>query len=755
MGVLCALGIFAVHRKSATDLASAKERFQLESHAATIAAANIAQNQFDDIYQNIRTIGRLPSVRAIDREGTKLNQDSTSTIQEIYNNLVTNVAVSEVYIVPRTLNADLIDPVTSGPEKPIISFDRLIANDSAIANVTKRFEAEIYEYHLLRHQMAWFEAHTPTMAAANGIHLPMISGGQVITCDNTIYNSTTSDSDRTGTIFSVPFFGPDGRFKGTISAIIRLKAVRAILPDRGFALVSPNYDAFLLSPHAVLDAQARSYARRAEPDPRLIYSEVVPLSTHDPRAQWSLWAEVPNAAFYKRPDVRAARTFELGAYCVMLLLTLIGVLIIWLIDRNARLVGRATTALTRLAEGDETYVLSGAELRGPAGGLARAFATFREALAEKRKNEARAEADRRLADAERTRHEQERAGVLSEQKQVVESLVAALIAFANGNLTWKIKESFGGSYRTLPDDFNQASGRMEQTMRHVAESTHVVAAGVAEITHTAGDLARRTEQQAVQLEEASAALNEITSSIEQTSRNARDATALIATARSDAVNSGEVVRATVEAMTGIAASARKITNIIGLIDEIAFQTNLLALNAGVEAARAGDAGRGFAVVATEVRALAQRSAQAAKEIESMISESSQQVESGVRLVDQTGQSLGRITGQINDLTGLLRDMAAAMADQATGLGHVNNAVHQIDKNTQHNAAAAEETTASSAKLAGEAASLAQLVEGFQIGSSPLAHSTLPRPEGGDPKGNGVRSAVRGGRRLPERIVSSV
>ncbi len=754
IGFVCAVGVFAIHQKATIDLNSAKERFRLESHAATLAAANIAQTQFDNIYYNIRTISRLPSVRKVDREGTTLTQDSMDTIQEIYNNLASSVAVSEVYVVPRTLNADLIDPATSSPEKPIVSFDDLIADDAGGGNVVKRFEAEIYEYHLLRHQMAWFDANTPTIAATNGINLPMISGGQVVTCDNTVYNFTLDDSDRTGTIFSVPFFGPDGRFKGTVSAIIRLKAVRAVLPNRGFALVNPTYDAFLLSSRAALDAEARSHARRAEPDPRLIYSEVVPLSTHDPRAQWSLWAEVPNSAFFKRADVRAARTFEIGAYCVMVLLALVAVLVIWLVDRNARLIDRATTALTRLAEGDETYVLAGAQLRGPAGGLARAFAKFRDALTEKRRNEALAEADRRLAEAERAANEKERSRTLVEQKQVVESLVGALIAFANGDLTWKIKESFGGSYRTLPDDFNQASGRMEQTMRHVAESTRVVASGVAEISNTAADLAHRTEQQAVQLEEASAALNEITSSIDQTSRNARDATALIATARSDAVNSGEVVRATVAAMTGIAASARKITNIIGLIDEIAFQTNLLALNAGVEAARAGEAGRGFAVVATEVRALAQRSAEAAKEIELMISESGKHVESGVRLVDETGQSLGRITGQISELTGLIRDMAAAMADQAKGLGHVNAAVHQIDKNTQHSAATAEETTASSIKLADEVASLALLVEGFQIGSSPSAGRATPPLGGADPKRNSQAPTVSRGRRLPEPIGSA-
>jgi methyl-accepting chemotaxis protein len=186
-----------------------------------------------------------------------------------------------------------------------------------------------------------------------------------------------------------------------------------------------------------------------------------------------------------------------------------------------------------------------------------------------------------------------------------------------------------------------------------------------------------------------------------------------------------LVRDTVQAMSGIETSSKQIGTIIGVIDEIAFQTNLLALNAGVEAARAGDAGRGFAVVATEVRALAQRSADAAKEIKALIAASEHQVETGVKLVSETGQALGRIVAQVTQLNGLVMELAASAKEQATGLGEVNSAVNQMDRVTQQNAAMVEQSTAASHSLSDEAEELARLVGQFRIGQD-YAETTKPR-----------------------------
>ncbi len=726
IALFAAGGAAAIQLKANSDLSMARGRFKAEAHAATLLAAAGAQQQFAYIYQNIRTMSRLPSVKNIDRHATNLSASDTTTIQELYNNLGSDVDVSEVYIVPATLDADQIDPVTGAPQTPILMFDNLISDDAGGGNVARRFEAEIYEYHLLHHQMLWFGQHVPNIKATDGFDIPMISGPQVITCDNTVYNTTLDDSDRAGMIFSVPFFGPDGNFKGTISAIIRDKALRAVLPMQNFALLNPAYGALLVSGKTTLDATARRLAAAGRPDPRLIYSEVLDLNVHDPRSSWRLWAELPNAVFYARPDVRAARTFETGAYLTLLTMVLIALGAVWSTSRNDRLNRRAVFALNALAHGDQTIDLAGGEKRGAIGDLARAFAKFRDALIEKRHLEQRAAAEREAAETERRIRDEERAVTLADQKTVVSALAAALISFANGDLTWRIHEWFSTDFKGLRMDFNQASAKMDATMRRVMNSTLNVELGAGEIRDVSADLALRTERQASQLEGAAATLDGITGTVGKTSQNAASAAKLAAAAHKDASASGQVVRDTIDAMTEIERSSDEIASIVGVIDEIAFQTNLLALNAGIEAARAGDAGRGFAVVATEVRALAQRSAAAAKEIKVIISGSGQQVGKGVKLVNETGQVLLRITGQIHELTNLVGDIAGAAQQQADALAEVNATVSQMDQVTQQNLDIVEQAATASASLNTEATALSVLVNEFKM-SEQAETDEIPAP----------------------------
>ena len=220
---------------------------------------------------------------------------------------------------------------------------------------------------------------------------------------------------------------------------------------------------------------------------------------------------------------------------------------------------------------------------------------------------------------------------------------------------------------------------------------------------------------------------------------ARDA---VGVARSDAEHSGDVVRDAVAAMSEIEGSAQKISQIIGVIDEIAFQTNLLALNAGVEAARAGDAGKGFAVVASEVRGLAQRSAEAAKEIKALISASSQQVGRGVTLVGETGKVLDRIAGQVTEIAGVVTDIAASAQEQASGLAQVNTAVNQMDQVTQQNAAMVEQATAASHALNGEAEAMARQVARFDLGDDAASGARRQPPPVRQLKTSGRGGAAR-------------
>ncbi len=656
----------------------------------------------------------MPSVIKIDRHATNINPDGIATIREIYNNLASNVSVSEVYIISKDLDPDLIDPVTQAPETPILMFDDLVADDASGGGVIRRFEAEIYEYHLMRHQIRWFERHTPTLRQTSGLDIPMISGQQVITCDNTAYNMTLNNADRTGMVFSVPFFGPDAHFKGMIAAIVRLKALRGVLPGQNVAIVDPNYGVLLAAKRGGLDAEDLRYARQVEPDPRLIYSEVLPLAAHDPRSAWSLWTGVPNAVFYARPDVRSARVFETAAYAVLALLAGVAVGAVWFVDHNAKLIMRATNALNALADGHEDVTLGGVGQAGAIGDLGRAFGKFRQSLRDKRKVEQSAEAERRGAEAERRRREEERSMAQADQKQVVDTLAVALMNFAKGDLTCKITQSFSLDYNSLRTDFNRASATMEATMRNVTRSTRNVETGAREIQRATSDLAHRIERQAAQVEQAAGTLDEITGTVRQTSQSAGDAAALAAAVSADATSSGTVVTDTVSAMQALAESSRQIGNIIGVIDEIAFQTNLLALNAGVEAARAGDAGRGFAVVATEVRALAQRSADAAKEIKAIISATSGQVGTGVKLVNETGDVLLGITGKISQLTERVAEIAASAKQQASALNQVNGTISEMEKVTQENAQMVEQVASASNSLNDEASALSGLVNAFKI-----------------------------------------
>jgi methyl-accepting chemotaxis protein len=254
---------------------------------------------------------------------------------------------------------------------------------------------------------------------------------------------------------------------------------------------------------------------------------------------------------------------------------------------------------------------------------------------------------------------------VTERVMAVNEIAAGLSRLAEQDLEQEIARQFHPSFEKLRADFNRSLDKLRSAMVRIAESAGAIEAGTLEIATASDDLSKRTEQQAASLEETAAALDEITTAVKKSAEGAAHARQVVSTADQDAKNSAHVMRQAVEAMQGIAKSSTQISQIIGVIDEIAFQTNLLALNAGVEAARAGEAGRGFAVVASEVRALAQRSAEAAKEIKGLISNSSIQVESGVKLVAETGQSLERIMTQVADINSVISDIAVGAQEQAT------------------------------------------------------------------------------------------
>ncbi len=379
-------------------------------------------------------------------------------------------------------------------------------------------------------------------------------------------------------------------------------------------------------------------------------------------------------------------------------------------------VSAMTRAMRKLAQGDFTVDIPATGRKDEIGEMAEAVMVFKEAGIEKLRLEGMTAEQRKAAEEERARNEAIRAATAAEQAKVVAALADGLEQLSAGNLTHRLTEAFPADYRKLQEDFNAAMAQLEDAMTVVVGNVRGIRSGSGEISEAAGQLSRRTEQQAASLEETAAALDEITATVRKSATGAKTCADVVLAARGDAQTSGEVVQQAVSAMSEIENSSKEIGLIIGVIDEIAFQTNLLALNAGVEAARAGEAGKGFAVVASEVRALAQRSAEAAKEIKALISASTTQVGSGVRLVGETGEALQRIVSRVAEIDELIREIAASAQEQSTGLAQVNIAVNQMDQMTQQNAAMVEESTAASQSLANEAETLAGSVARFRIGA---------------------------------------
>ncbi|MFN4205517.1 MAG: methyl-accepting chemotaxis protein [Agrobacterium albertimagni] len=299
--------------------------------------------------------------------------------------------------------------------------------------------------------------------------------------------------------------------------------------------------------------------------------------------------------------------------------------------------------------------------------------------------------------------------------RTVSSLGDALKRLCSGDFGFQLTEPFSAEFEFLRHDLNRSVSQLCDTFREISASVELISQGTREITQGVGDLSRRTESQAANLEETAAALEEITANVGSSAQRAQEARTVAGSAKASAEKSGDVVAHAVDAMSRIEDSSSKISNIIGVIDEIAFQTNLLALNAGVEAARAGEAGRGFAVVAQEVRELAQRSAKAAKEIKDLIQNSASEVASGVKLVSDTGGALKSISQLIVEINDHVVAISTAAREQSSGLVEVNSAVNGMDQMTQQNAAMVEESSAAASTLSTETDKLRGMIGQFNLG----------------------------------------
>jgi methyl-accepting chemotaxis protein len=419
-----------------------------------------------------------------------------------------------------------------------------------------------------------------------------------------------------------------------------------------------------------------------------------------------------------------------------------------------RPINRLAAGMKTLADGDTSVAVYGAGRKDEIGVMAKTVQVFKDSMIAREKAEADIAEQRRVSEEQRNAREarertaiaeisslcdkaaagdldtrlnetdkegflltitQRLNGLTGTLQQVTRELAGVTSGMAQGDLTNDIRGDYRGVFGELKTGVNLMAGKLREIAGELNQSAAAVKEAAAEISTGSQDLAQRTESQAASIEETAASMHEITATVKQNADNAQAASQLAEVARQAADKGGSVMSDVVTAMSQIEGSAGKISDIVGLIDEIAFQTNLLALNASVEAARAGEAGKGFAVVAQEVRALAQRSANASKDIKGLISASNGQVREGGKLVAQAGESLTEIVSSVKKVTDIVSEIAAASREQATGLEQVNTAVGSMDEMTQRNGALVEETSASAQSLSQQASHLAQLVSFFQIG----------------------------------------
>jgi methyl-accepting chemotaxis protein/methyl-accepting chemotaxis protein-1 (serine sensor receptor) len=440
-----------------------------------------------------------------------------------------------------------------------------------------------------------------------------------------------------------------------------------------------------------------------------------------PDTTWYTVVSVPKATVF-------ASLFSLAKTSVAVVIAAAAIMIFvgWMLSaRFRRRLASIIGATGQIAGGRTDVDLSEAARADEIGEMARSLQVLRDATIAKVRLESEAQETRESTERERRAHADESADRDREMQFAVGELADGLQRLADGDMTHRLNKQFVGSLDQTRHNFNMSVEKLEAALSAVGVNASAIHAGSGEIRTASDELAKRTEQQAASVEETAAALEEISTSLRDATQRAAEAGNLVDRTRTDAEKSGDIVKKAVVAMSGIENSSREISNIIGVIDEIAFQTNLLALNAGVEAARAGEAGKGFAVVAQEVRELAQRSASAAKEIKALITNSGQQVQAGVMLVGETGKSLEAIVTQVQEINQHVTAIVRSTQEQSTGLNEISASVNAIDQGTQKNAAMVEESTAASHALASEAAALSALLAQFRIGGA--ADIQAPRP----------------------------
>jgi methyl-accepting chemotaxis protein len=459
----------------------------------------------------------------------------------------------------------------------------------------------------------------------------------------------------------------------------------------------------------------------------------VPLALGRTKTPWSVMVTLPVASLFGQARELVGIIAGAGAILVIVVCGIV-------VFTTQRLIGRPLNLIAgRLHQPSGADTVNEAERRLLArndeiGTIAGAVQSFQDAARQTRAQEQEQARDRehRVIEDERLRREAEHRVAAEAATLIVGSIGAGLERLAAGDLTYRLAAPLPEPYAALRLNLNAAVTQLQQLIGGIAVNTSSIRTGTEEIARSADELSQRTEHQSATLAEAAATLDQITSTVRKTAENATQLQKVVALSKADATKSGVIVKQASAAMSAIEGSSKKISQILGFIDEIAFQTNLLALNAGVEAARAGEAGRGFAVVASEVRALAQRSTKAAQEIETLIAASAQQVGTGVKLVGETDDALARIVAQVGEITAVVSEIAGSASEQATALLQVNTAINQLDNVTQQNATMVQQSRTASHELEEDTKQLVNSTSRFKLdardtGAAAENHRPARRP----------------------------
>ncbi|MFQ5647019.1 MAG: methyl-accepting chemotaxis protein [bacterium] len=610
---------------------------------------------FRDIYQGIRTMSLLPTIRNIDPYGENLSKDGDMTIQQIYNNTAENTGLSEIYAVDINMDPEATDPKTGKLMEPIFTYDQLIVGNRGNGNSDTAHEGvradleevEVYEYRAMRKQLSYFKKHFPRETLVHEMDVPGIISRELITCDNSDFTGKDlakgDNSKRNGFVYSVPFYSDEGKLKGMISAVFRSEVLTKryvaksdmaidVPMGRFYGMINPNTDYRL-----VFEGSRDIFNRFDTHDNPVssdgLFAEVATLKIKD-KNQWKLYCYVPM-------NVLAS---QIGEQMTILGLKLVSLLVILSIGS--------------------------------------AFIYF-----------------------------------VSRQKEVLLEFVDHLDYLIKGDLTRRIEGDYKREVGALVDRFNQFVKHMEGIIGRVLRMINHIAASSEELSSESQNLSRRSQQQAASLEETSSTVQQMTSTIKANARNAEKADHIVRTASGNAQAGEKVVQKTVVSMSEVTESSQKIAEITGLVDEIAFQTNLLALNAAVEAARAGEQGKGFAVVADEIRRLAGRSAEAAKDIQILIEDVVEKITTGNTQVEETGKTLNDIIGGIKNVVVTINEITANYQEQTTGIDQVSRGVVHLDNSVQENASLSEETASISEILASQSEEMRELMARFKVSQS--------------------------------------